>query len=932
LRCIFNIHAFFSKSLYGVCTELSSLNAQNYKQSQQEEWVVSKEVFLVDGSAYIYRAYHAVAPLSTSRGLPTHAVFGFVNIVHRLLREKNPEYLAVVFDSRGPVFRHQIYPAYKANRPPMPDDLSVQIPFIKSFVSACNIRQFEKPGVEADDIIASVAQLLAGQGFRVVIVSGDKDLLQLVNDQVVMWDPMKDKFFDPEEVRKKYNVGPSQLLDCFSLIGDSSDNVPGITGIGPKTAEKLINEYGSLDGIYAHLEGIKALKMRQRLQDDRDLAFLARQLISLKMDVDVPENPKEYQLPQADEEKLQALYQELEFTSFLKGVKNTKNAISVPTDGFILVQTEEQLRDLEKSLMMAAILVVDTETTSLDTRVAKLVGLSLCIDLDKCWYLPLGHRQENGDRMPGQLDFAVVTEVLRPFLESAALPKLGHNIKFDFAVILNNCAIRLGGQLLDTMIGAYLLDSTRRSLKLDALCLECNLQMTSFSDVVGEDKRDDCFAYVDIQKACNYSCEDVYGTLLLWRNFEPRLKNHNLFYLFTEVEMPLVSILSDMEQAGIRIDSDVLAELSMEFADKLLRLEKEIYLLAGGRFNIQSPKQIGKILFDEMRLPFGRKTKTGYSTDLKVLEKLALRHELPAKIIEYRTLAKLQSTYVEKLTSLMDHQTGRVYTSYNQTVTATGRLSSTNPNLQNIPIRSEDGYRIRQAFIPSENQVFLSADYSQIDLRVLAHYSKDRALIQAFKNGEDIHSRTAAEIFDVSPFLITPDMRRVAKSINFGIVYGMSSYGLSEQLGIGRKEAKTFIDRYFHHYSGVRSFMAEIIEEAREKGFVVTLLGRRRELPDINSKNRNSREFAERIALNTPIQGTAADIIKLAMIAVVKVLAEEQLQARLLLQIHDELVFELPEDQIENTKTAVRRVMESALQLDVPLVVNLEVGKSLAKG
>jgi DNA polymerase I len=684
--------------------------------------------------------------------------------------------------------------------------------------------------------------------------------------------------------------------------------------------------------VYAQLDGMKASKMKERLQDDRDAAYLARQLISLKMDVDVPENLNEYQMQQADEEKLQTLYQELEFTSFLKGVKNIKEAMPVSTAGFQLVRTEKQLRDLEKNLATGSLLVVDTETTSLDTRVAKLVGISLCINQDKCWYIPIGHCQANGDLVSGQLDIAVVTAALRPFLESSTLSKLGHNIKYDYAVILNNCAIRLRGQLLDTMIGAYLLDPTRRSLKLDDLCLGCNLQMTSFADVVGDDKREDAFAYVDIQAACHYSCEDVYGTLRLWQEFEPRLTELSLISLFTDVEMPLVPVLSDMERAGIRIDPDVLAELSIEFSAKLLRLEQEIYLLAGGQFNIQSPKQLGKILFDEMRLPFGRKTKTGYSTDLKVLQKLAYRHDLPAMIIEYRTVAKLQSTYVEKLTSLMDRKTGRVYTSYNQTVAATGRLSSTNPNLQNIPIRSEDGNRVRRAFIPSENQVFLSADYSQIDLRVLAHYSQDPVLLQAFRNGEDIHARTAAEIFNVSPLLITSEMRRVAKSINFGIVYGMSSFGLSEQLGIGRKEAQTFIDRYFHHYSGVRAFMTEIVEQARKQGFVTTLLNRRREVPDIVSKNKNRRDFAERIALNTPIQGTAADIIKLAMLAVVKVLTEEKLDARLLLQIHDELVFELPEDQVERTKKVVRRAMESAFPLDVPLVVNLEVGRSLAKG
>ena len=893
---------------------------------------MSKEVYLIDGSAYIYRAYHAIAPLSNSRGQPTHAVFGFVNIVHRLLREKTPEYMAVAFDSRGPVFRHEMYPAYKANRPPMPEDLAIQIPAIKDFVRACNIPLFEETGVEADDIIASAARFLAAQGFRVIIVSGDKDLLQLVNDQVVMWDPMRDTIFDADQIRKKYNVGPEQLLDFFSLIGDSSDNIPGVAGIGPKTAEKLINEYGSLEGVYAHLDGMKASKMKERLAGDREKAFLSRQLITLKMDVEIPEDLSDYLLGQADEAQLQILYRDLEFTRLITDFQGKDDTLPASTAGFQPVRTEEQLRDLEKDLTAASILVLDTETTSLDTRMAELVGISICVERDKSWYIPVGHRLENGDPAPGQLDRALVISVLRPFLESSGLPKLGHNIKYDYAVILKNCAVRLAGPLLDTMIGAYLLDPTRRSLKLDDLCLECNLRMTSFADVVGDDKRPDAFAFVDIKKACDYSCEDVYGTLVLWREFEPRLQELGLTSLFMDVEMPLVPILADMESAGIRIDPEVLSRLSVEFSEKLLRLEKEIYLLAGGEFNINSPKQLGRVLFDEMRLPFGRKTKTGYSTDLKVLEKLSYRHDLPARIMEYRTIAKLQSTYVEKLADLMDKQTGRVYTSFNQTVTATGRLSSSNPNLQNIPIRSEDGNRIRQAFVPADGQVFLSADYSQIDLRVLAHYSRDRVLVQAFRNGEDIHARTAAEIFSISPLLITSEMRRVAKSINFGIVYGMSSYGLSEQLGLGRKEAQTFIDRYFHLYSGVRTFMDEVVEQAREQGYVTTLLNRRREVPEITSKNKNRREFAERIALNTPIQGTAADIIKMAMLAVARVLAEERLDARLLLQIHDELVFEVPVDQVERTRKVVRKAMESAFPLEVPLTVNLEVGTSLAKG
>jgi len=889
---------------------------------------VNSEVYLIDGSAYIYRAYHAIIPLSTSQGLPTHAVFGFLSILRRILREKNPAYLAVAYDSRGLNFRHAMYELYKANRAAMPEDLQVQIPYIKDLVRAFNIRSFEIPGVEADDIIASAARQLSRQGHRVIVVSGDKDLLQLVDDQVIVWEPMKDRIMDGRAVHEKYNVGPERLLDCFALIGDSSDNIPGVPGIGPKTAETLINQYENLEGIYAHVEGMKKSKMRERLLASRDAVFLSRELIRLKDDLELPQTLDAYKLPIPDAERLQGLYKTLEFSSLIED-KITGERIA--TDGFFFVRTEEQLRELEQCVAGASLLVIDTETTSICSRTAKLVGISLCVDLNRAWYIPLNHLDAEGGRKPGQLDASLVGARLRPFLEDGNLPKLGHNIKYDYAVILQNLAIRLGGQLLDTMIAAYLLEPTRRSYKLDDLCQEKGLLLTSFAEVVQGDSREDAFAYVEMEAAKNYSCEDVYGALRLWRDFEPALAKLELSTLFVEVEIPLIPILAEMELAGICVSTQALDTLSVEFKEKLRLLESEIYGIAGREFNIQSPKQLGEILFDELHLPYGRKTKTGYSTDMKVLEKLAVTHALPAKIINFRNLAKLQSTYVEKLRELIDPVTGRVHTSYNQTVTATGRLSSSNPNLQNIPIRSEEGNRIRQAFVPADGLIFLSADYSQIDLRVLAHYSQDPALLEAFRTGGDIHARTAAQLFSISPLLLTSEMRRVAKTINFGIVYGMSSFGLASQLNISRKEAQNFIDRYFQLYHGVKQFMADIVEKAREDGFVTTLLHRRRMLPEIHSKNKTDREFAERTAINTPIQGTAADIMKLAMIRVAKVLAKKELRARLLLQIHDELVFELPAAEMEDTIRIVRPAMEDALTLDVPLVVNFDAGTSLAK-
>ena len=890
---------------------------------------MTNEVYLVDGSAYIYRAYHAIAPLTNSEGLPTHAVFGFLNILRRLIKEKDPHYLAVAFDMRGPVFRHQIYPEYKANRPPMPEDLAVQIPYIKELVHAMNIPCFETQGIEADDIIASAARLLSRQGHKVIIVSGDKDLLQLVDEHVVMWDPMKNKVMDSAAVEEKYHVKPGQLLDCYSLMGDSSDNVPGVPGVGPKTAEKLINQHGSLEGVYEALETMKKSKLKERLGENREKAFLSRDLIRLKYDVAVPDALSGYQPQEPDEEKLNDLYIRLGFNSM---VKEESKAISVPSDGFKLVQTAEQLQSVVDHINKADLLVIDTETSSLDVARAGLVGVSLCTDLDSAWYIPVGHCGEDGNLVAGQLQQATVLAALKPLLESTELPKLGHNIKYDYSVLKKSCNLTMKGSLYDSMIAAYLAEPGRRSLKLDELCLEHGYSLTAFDQVVTDPKKENCFAYVGIEQACEYSCEDVYGALLLWQYYEPLLKDLQQYELFLDVETPLIPILADMELAGITVSGKVLGQLEEEFQKELDTLQEEIHGLAGYSFNIQSPKQLGVLLFEELELPHGRKTKTGYSTDMKVLEKLAPRHEIPAKIMRYRILAKLQSTYVKKLKKMIDPESGRVHTSFNQTVTATGRLSSSNPNMQNIPIRTEEGNRIRQAFVPRQGLVFLSADYSQIDLRVLAHYSQDTALLSAFRNGEDIHARTAAELFAVSPLLLTSEMRRVAKSINFGIVYGMSSFGLSNQLNISRKEASRFIDKYFHLYGGVKVFMGAVVEQARIDGYVTTLLHRRRMLPEINVKNKTRREFAERTAINTPIQGTAADIIKLAMVKVVPALQAQKLSARLLLQIHDELVFELPESELEATRKVVKSAMEDALKLDVPLVVNFEIGKSLAKG
>ncbi|NOQ47185.1 MAG: DNA polymerase I, partial [Desulfobulbaceae bacterium] len=605
----------------------------------------------------------------------------------------------------------------------------------------------------------------------------------------------------------------------------------------------------------------------------------------------------------------------------------------VDTGQFELVQTNAQLKELGRRLKKAELLVVDTETTSLDPLAAELVGISLCMDSERAWYLPCGHRDQENNLLAGQLELQDMLAVLRPIFEDSDLAKIGHNLKYDWAVLSasRNGGIRLDGLLYDTMIGAWLLDPGRRTYKLDDLCQELALRMTSFAEVVEGDKRPDAFCRVELARAKNYSCEDVYGSLKLFESQRPQLEELNLWQLFAEVEGPLIPVLAEMERTGVCVDKVLLQTLSKEFGGKLVDFEQQIYQAAGKEFNINSPKQLGVILFEELDLPRGRKTKTGYSTDVKVLERLRPLHELPALILEYRNLAKLKSTYVDKLSQLLKTKTGRVHTSYNQCGTATGRLSSSNPNLQNIPIRTKEGRRIRSAFIAAPKCRLLSADYSQIDLRVLAHYSQDAVLLEAFRTGEDIHRRTAAEIFFVSPELITSDMRRVAKTINFGIVYGMSSFGLSSQLNVSRKEAQTFIDRYFSHYSGVKAFMEAIVEKARKDGFVTTLLGRRRQLPEIGSRNRTRREFAERTAINTPIQGTAADIIKLAMLQVEREMRSRDLLGRMILQVHDELVLEVPLEEIDATSELLQHCMEDVIELDVPLVVNLQVSQNLGK-
>ncbi len=889
---------------------------------------MSNPVYLVDGSAYIYRAYHAITPLTNSNGLPTHATLGFINTLLRVIREKAPSHMAVAFDVKGPTFRHQIYNDYKANRAAMPDDLSCQIPYIHALVAAHNIPILKEEGVEADDLIAAAARTLNKQGHEVVIVSGDKDLLQLVDGGITAWEPMKDVIMDQEFIRQKYNIDPKLLLDFFALIGDKSDNIPGVAGIGPKTAAKLLAEHGSLDNLLANLDRLKKSKLKDNLIDNKEMALLSRTLIDLKDDLEVPQTLAGYEVGPAHTEELQRLYKELEFHKLLK---ESGPAAHFDKNSFQLLDTHQELAKVANEIASSPFVVLDTETTSLDPLDAELVGISLAISTDKAWYIPIAHRDDDDNLLPGQVELAEVQKHLAPLLADPKLATIAHNIKYDLRILAHH-NLALAGPLFDTMIASYLLEPGRRSHKLDDLSLDIlDMGMTSFAEVTAKDKRPNAFAYVGLEAACDYSCEDVAATLLLWKEFHPQLDKIGCWDLFTEVEMTLVPILAEMEENGILTDLETLKRLSGEFALLINDLERSIHEMAGEEFNINSPKQLGTILFDKLELPQGKKTKTGYSTNVKVLENLAAYHDLPAAVLNYRSLTKLKSTYIDALQEQIHPKTGRIHTSFNQSVAATGRLSSSNPNLQNIPIRSEEGQRIRAAFVAPAGHFFLAADYSQIDLRVLAHYSQDEALLKAFNSGQDIHNQTAGQIFQVSPMLITPQMRRVAKSINFGIVYGMSAFGLSNQLRISRKEAQTFIDRYFDIYSGVRQYMEDMVTQARQDGFVTTLLGRRRNLPEINSTNKTRREFAERTAINSPIQGTAADIIKLATITSHQALSDNNMAAKLLLQIHDELVFEVPTAEFDQTAALVKEAMESVMELDVPLLINISQGVNLAK-
>jgi DNA polymerase-1 len=881
-------------------------------------------LYLIDGSAYIHRAYHAIQSLANSKGLPTNAAFGFARMLIKLFKDKTPEYAAMFFDAKGPTFRHEIYEAYKANRPPMPEDMAAQIPYIKSITQGFNLPIFEQTGFEADDLMGSLARIAEENGFRVVMVTGDKDFIQLVTDKTTLWDPMKDLVQDLNSVKTAFGVTPEQMIEVMGLSGDTADNIPGVPGIGPKTALSLIQEFKTLENLYEHVESIPKKKLKENLLTYKNQAFLSRKLATIDRSMDLAFEPEALRLSDPDAAALSDLFRELEFRQLQQEFHAEAAKKEKAYHGVLeLAELEAMIQQMEKAGHFA----VDTETTSEDPMRAELVGLSFASKPDEAFYIPCGHVYEGA---PDQLDRKMVLEKLKPLLENPDLYKIGQNIKYDWMVLLRH-GVALDGVSFDTMIASYLINPSKRAHSLDQIALDLlNHKTIKFSDLVGKDKNASLFSDVPVDKAVEYACEDADITLAAKGVLEPKLAEIGLQTLFETVEMPLIPVLMRMEMNGICVDQDKLKALSRSYEEQLSKLEQEIHDLAGEDFNIKSSQQLGAILFEKLKLPVQKKTrmKTGYSTDVDVLTLLAEQHPLPERVLRHRTLAKLKSTYTDNLMDLIHPETGRIHTSYNQTVAATGRLSSSDPNLQNIPIRTEEGREIRSAFIPRPGWHMVSADYSQVELRILAHCSEDPILIKAFLEDEDIHTRTANEIFQVFPEMITPELRRQAKIINFGILYGMGAFSLSKQLGISQKMAKNYIDNYFSRYKGVKQFIDHTIEEARKTGETSTLLGRIRIIPDINSQNVNVRGFAERVAVNTPIQGTAADLIKLAMIHIDQKLRDQKLQSAMLLTVHDELVFECPPEELNLVMDLVKTAMEGVWDLKVPLKVNIAWGEN----
>ncbi len=912
-----------------------------------------RHVFLIDGSGFLFRAFHALPPMTRPDGTPVNAVYGFTSMIMKLVDETDADHIAVIFDAGRRTFRNDIYPDYKANRPPPPDELIPQFDLVREATRAANIACVDMAGYEADDLIATYARLAVEAGAKVTIVSSDKDLMQLVGERVRMKDPMKNRDIGPAEVEERFGVGPDKVIDVQALAGDSTDNVPGVAGIGVKTAALLINEYGDLEAVLARAEEIKQPKRRQSLIDHADAARMSLDLVRLKDDVPVDEMLEAFAVREPEPDTLLGFLKAQNFKSLTAKFESRFGA--APTDdtgaptattetkvdrAYELVVTRQALEGWVEAARQDGTVAVDTETTSKHSMRARLVGVSLSLDDGRACYVPLAHKASGGqgsldlgesdgadEDAPAQIPFEDAVTVLKPLLEDPSVLKVGQNIKYDMQVL-----VRHGIQIApvdDTMVLSYVLDGGLHNHNMDELArLHLGVETIKFKDVAGTGKKQVTFDYVALDKALEYAAEDADVTGRLYRTLKPRLAGEHMVTVYETLERPLIPVLERMERHGIGVDAAALKALSQDFTARLTDLGEEIHTLARRDFNIASPKQLGEILFDEMALGGGKKTKTGaYATGADVLEDLAAQgHDLPARVLDWRQLAKLKSTYADALVEQIDPETGRLHTSYAMAVASTGRLASSDPNLQNIPVRTEEGRKIRRAFVAAKGCRFLSADYSQIELRLLAHVAGIGVLKDAFRDGLDIHALTASQVFGVPVEGMDPQIRRQAKAINFGIIYGISAFGLARQLAIPRGEAAAYIDAYFERYPGIRDYMDRTKEAARTQGFVTTLFGRKCHTPGINDKNPPRRNFAERAAINAPLQGGGADIIKRAMIRIPPALEAANLNAAMLLQVHDELIFEVPDAEIEATRELVVKVMESAAHLDVPLVVDTGVG------
>ncbi|WP_163121261.1 DNA polymerase I [Acinetobacter portensis] len=911
---------------------------------------------LVDGSYFLFRAFHAVPPLTTSTGLQTNAVRGAIAAIQKLMRRIQPTHMAVIFDTPEPTFRHELSPIYKGDRPSMPDELSQQIPYLHALIRALGIPLHTLPGAEADDVIGTLAKRAEALGHQVLISTGDKDMAQLVTDKVTLEDSFKERPLDINGVFEKFGVWPNQMIDYLTLMGDASDGIMGVPGVGAKTAAKLLTEYGSIGGILENVDKIKG-KVGQNIKDSVEGITLDHQLASIVINLDLNFGYDDLKLQDPNVEALRNLYTELEFRNQLQSLdhpnnpnnssyKQTAKAVVKNTTEDAPVANEDQasVTSIDDQLGQATYHTVltqagwdklfqrlstekrfafDTETTSLDYRIAQIVGFSVAFDAKDAYYVPLAHDYEGA---PEQLNRETVLAQIKPILENPEVQKIGHHLKYD-AHVLENHGIQLQGWYFDTMLASYVLNSvaTRHGMD-DVSRLYLSHLTTTYEQVAGKGVKQKTFNQIEIETAAHYAAEDAHVTYRLYEVLDAKLQKHpELLNLLHNIEMPVARVLTMMEENGIELDLSFLDQLGVEFANTIQDLENQVIEIAGESFNVSSPKQVGEVLFDKLGLKGGKKTSTGqYSTSESVLEKID--HPITDLILEYRGLSKLKSTYTDGLLKQANDESHRVHTSYHQALTATGRLSSTNPNLQNIPVREKIGRQIRKAFIAPKGRILLAADYSQIELRLMAHFSQDEALVDAFKNGQDVHSRTAAEVLGIALEDVTSDQRRQAKAVNFGLLYGMSEFGLIRQLGFTRQESQDYIKQYFHRYPGIYEYMQRTRQVALEQGFVETILGRRLYTPDIDARNMMVRKAAERAAINAPLQGSAADIIKIAMIEVEKMLPKDQ--AKMLLQVHDELVFEVDEDIADELAPKLAEVMQSVLQISVPLIVEVGKGKN----